>query len=121
MIFATILVGSLPFVAVNFPLDQLPSQFEVHRSGNGAAGSTHTIVATDRAYVELAALLREERSGWHSAPASYVPRLVFKSKDMSINCIGTLIVVNYRTRDGGMDQISKTVKRRCPGDEASAQ
>jgi hypothetical protein len=116
MIFATVLISALPFIAVNFPRDQLPAQFEVQRFG-----SARSIVAADRAYMELMVFLREEHSGWHKDYASYAPHLVFKSKDISINCIGTLIVVNYRTRDGGMEQIAKTAKRHCPGDEASVQ
>lgn len=118
MIFASLLMSSLPFLAVDFPAAQLPAQFAVTRPGRGNAGSVSTIVATDPAYVALVALLREERSGWHGDYASYVPRLTFKGKDMSINCMRNRLVVNYTSRDGSMAQISKVIKRRCPGDDS---
>ena len=115
MILATVLMSSLPFIAVDFPLEQLPPQFEVQRHANGGHGPATTIVAADKTYRELAALLNAERSGWKREYATYVPQLTFQSKGMNINCTGKLIVVNYTARDGTPHQISKQTKQPCPG------
>jgi len=58
---------------------------------------------TNKAYVELAYWLENNKNGWKNTPAYYIPTTIFKSELISINILETSVVINYS--NNGIDWI----------------
>lgn len=104
----------LPFYRVDFPVSALPNQFTFIEYTHGMETSKKQLLKGDREFSELVAMFNDERPGWKYDLSTYAPQRIFKSTGMTINCLGTTVVVNYEDKDLGWVQLSKVLKRECP-------
>ena len=59
-------------------------------------GQTCTISPSSTQFKELSDWLAGNRGGWSSSPASYVPNVMLRGSNFSVNFVNSLVVVNYR-------------------------
>jgi len=59
-------------------------------------GQTCTISPSSRQFKDLSDWLAKNRSGWSSSPASYVPAVMVRGSNFSMNFVNSLVVVNYQ-------------------------
>jgi hypothetical protein len=109
-----ILMSILSFYRVDFPVNVLPKEFTYIEYKQGRELARLTINENEAAYIALKKLIFEEKQGWRYDLATYVPKHMFNSPKMKINCLDKTLVVNYED-DGDWIQISKKdVKGSCP-------
>ena len=58
-------------------------------------GQTCTISPSSAQFRDLSHWLAKNPSGWSSSPASYVPAVMLRGSNFSVNFVNSLVVVNY--------------------------
>ena len=69
------------------------------------------IKKNNKAYIELASWLENNKNGWSNSPAYYIPTTLFKSELISINILKTSVVINYSNNGTNWHQVIKGKKR----------
>ncbi len=94
---------------VEFPFDSLPQQFVSSTYIQGKVSQENSIKEGDAEYDTLKKALSQETQGWQYDVNTYAPKQKYSSATMSINCLDSLVVVNYENRDAHWVQISKNL------------
>ena len=92
LIVTALLVGCSNKLSINL----LPSEtLNLSTPMHGAEKSTCLIAPGTLQHKELENWLSENRGGWQSTPASYVPGTVVSGSNFSLNFVGSIAIVNY--------------------------
>lgn len=108
-----ILMLILPFYRVNLP-SHIYSDSAIYREySHGRIVKQVSLNKGDKAYIELIQFLKKQQTGWKYDLATYVPKRVFLSSDLTVNCLNDNVVINYKS-DGDWVQVSKKTGIACP-------
>lgn len=103
-----ILMMLFPFYRIELPVASLPNEFQYQTYERGAITYTKVIKKDDPHYQQLKKIIIENKNGWKYDFVTYAPTHIFKSDALNINCIGKLIIINFKSNSNdGWEQISK--------------
>jgi hypothetical protein len=84
-----------------------PGEFEYTRFEKGREIERSLIKKGDKLYDDLSLWIMKKKNGWKKDFNSYVPQDLFFSKEMNINVINGLVIVNIKIKGKKWIQISR--------------
>ena len=74
---------------------ELPADEELTVTNNDTSRSECVIAPDSEIHRKLSNWLLQNTDGWKSTPASYMPGLIVKGADFSLNYLDELVILNY--------------------------
>jgi hypothetical protein len=99
-----------------FDVDNIPDTLTFMEYKEGFISVQTEIKKGDPVYDTLFNIIQNNKTGWESDINTYAPSIYFKSSNVTINCLGDFVVINFKHKaTNKWSQLSKPV----PGCEAA--